>query len=166
MKNRVIHTFRFRYNKLEHYSDDMTFQDVLAHNNDQIFRSTTDVNIILNCDGNEISDDGNSEVGILEIDGVYDTWVCKYFEDLSDEFLEAMEDSLGYDFLRCYDIPDDEELCGLRGQIYDNAKDVNGLIPTLREDYVRQNFIPNRGRNLLSTWKCNEKSKFRNYDNI
>lgn len=143
MENRVIHTFRFRYNKLEHYSDDMTFQDVLAHNNDQIFRSTTDVNIILNCDGNEISDDGNSEVGILEIDGVYDTWVCKYFEDLSDEFLEAMEDSLGYDFLRCYDIPDDEELCGLRGQIYDNAKDVNGLIPTLREDYVREHFVPN-----------------------
>ena len=144
MENRVIHTFRFRYNKLEHYSDDMTFQDVLAHNNDQIFRSTTDVNIILNCDGNEISDDGNSEVGILEIDGVYDTWISSYFEDLSDEFLEAMEDSLGYDFLRCYDIPDDEELCGLRGQIYDNAKDVNGLIPMLREDYVRQNFIPNK----------------------
>ena len=143
MKNRVIHTFRFRYNKLEHYSDDMTFQDVLAHNNDQIFRSTTDVNIILNCDSNEISDDGNSEVGILEIDGVYDTWISSYFEDLSDEFLEAMEDSLGYDFLKCYDIPDDEELCSLRDQIYDNVKDVDGLIPTLREDYVRENFVPN-----------------------
>jgi hypothetical protein len=143
MKNRVIHTFRFRNNKLEHYSDDMTFQDVLAHNDDQIFRSTTDVNIILNCDGNEISDDGNSDVGILCIDDNYDTWISSYFEDLSDEFLEAMEDSLGYDFLRCYDIPDDEELCSLRGQIYDNAKDVNGLIPMLREDYVRENFVPN-----------------------
>jgi len=143
MKNRVIHTFRYADRKLEHYSDDMTFQDVLAHNNDQIFRSTTDVNIILNCDGNEISDDGNSEVGILEIDGVYDTWISSYFEDLSDEFLEAMEDSLGYDFLKCYDIPDDEELCSLRDQIYDNVKDVDGLIPTLREDYVRENFVPN-----------------------
>ena len=142
MKNRVIHTFRYRNNKLEHYSDDMTFQDVLIHNDDQIFRSTTDVNIILNCDGNEISDDGNSEVGILDIDG--NTWISSYFEDLSDEFLEAMEDSLGYDFLRCYDIPDDEELCSLRGQIYDNSKDVNGLIPTLREIYVRQNCVPNK----------------------
>ena len=143
MKNRVIHTFRYRNNKLEHYSDDMTFQDVLIHNDDQIFRSTTDANIILDCDGNEISDDGNSEVGILDIDGNYFTWISSYFEDLSDEFLEAMEDSLGYDFLRCYDIPDDEELCSLRGQIYDNVKDVNGFIPKLREIYVRQNCVPN-----------------------
>ena len=143
MKNRVIHTFRYRNNKLEHYSDDMTFQDVIAHNDDKCFRSLTDDAIINDCDGNEISDDGNSEVGILDIDGNYDTWISSYFEDLSDEFLEAMEDSLGYDFLRCYDIPDDEELCSLRGQIYDNSKDVNGLIPTLREDYVRQNFVPN-----------------------
>jgi len=55
-----------------------------------------------------------------------------------------MEKSLGYDFLRCYDIPDDEELCSLRGQIYDNVKDVDGFIPMLREDYVRENFIPNK----------------------
>ena len=144
MKNRVIHTFRFRNNKLEHYSDDMTFQDVLAHNDDKCFRSITDNKIILDCDGNEISTFGDCGVGILAIDGDYDTWVCKYFEDLSDEFLKAMEKSLGDDYLKCYDIPDDEELCSLRGQIYDNAKDVNGFIPMLREDYVRQNFVPNK----------------------
>ena len=144
MKNRVIHTFRFRNNKLEHYSDDMTFQDVLAHNDDQIFRSLTDDTIINDCDGNEISDDGNSEVGILEIDHHYNTWISSYFEDLSDEFLEAMEKSLGDDYLKCYDIPDDEDLCHLRGQIYDNVKDVDGFIPMLREDYVRENFVPNK----------------------
>lgn len=142
MKNRVIHTFRFRNNKLEHYSDDMTFQDVLVHNDDKCFRSLTDDAIINDCDGNEISDDGNSEVGILRLDN--NEWTSLYFEDLSDEYLRAMEDSLGYDFLKCYDIPDDEELCSLRGQIYDNVKDVNGFIPMLREDYVRENFVPNK----------------------
>lgn len=90
MKNRAIHTFRYRNNKLEHYSDQMTFQDVLAHNDDKCFLSTTDNKIILDCDGNEISDDGNSEVGILEIDSVYDTWISSYFEDLSDDFLATM----------------------------------------------------------------------------
>lgn len=150
MENRVIHTFRCSgvsggtgYHKwLEHYSDDMTFQDVLVHNDDKCFRSLTDDAIINDCDGNEISDDGNSEVGILRLDN--NEWTSLYFEDLSDEYLRAMEDSLGYDFLKCYDIPDDEELCSLRGQIYDNVKDVNGFIPMLREDYVRENFVPNK----------------------
>jgi hypothetical protein len=150
MENRVIHTFRCSgvsggtgYHKwLEHYSDDMTFQDVLVHNDDKCFRSLTDDAIINDCDGNEISDDGNSEVGILRLDN--NEWTSLYFEDLSDEYLRAMEDSLGYDFLKCYDIPDDEELCSLRGQIYDNVKDVNGFIATLREDYVRENFVPNK----------------------
>ena len=150
MENRVIHTFRCSgvsggtgYHKwLEHYSDDMTFQDVLVHNDDKCFRSLTDDAIINDCDGTEISDDGNSEVGILRLDN--NEWTSLYFEDLSDEYLRAMEDSLGYDFLKCYDIPDDEELCSLRGQIYDNVKDVNGFIPMLREDYVRENFVPNK----------------------
>ena len=144
MENRVIHTFRYADRKLEHYSDDMTFQDVLVHNDDQCFRSLTDIAIISDCDGNEISDDGNSEVGILEIDHYYNTWISSYFEDLSDEELRAMEKSLGDDFLKCYDIPDDEELCSLRGQIYDNVKDVDGFIPMLREDYVRENLVPNK----------------------
>ena len=83
MENRVIHTYRYRNNKLEPYSDDMTFQDVLVHNDDQCFRSLKDDNIIHDCDGNQISDDGNSEVGILYIDN--DTWICKYSEDLDED---------------------------------------------------------------------------------
>ena len=144
MKNRVIHTFRYRNNKLEHYSDDMTFQDVLAHNDDKCFRSITDDRIILDCDGNEISTSGLCKTGMLEIDHVHDYWLCDSFEHLDDDHLRVMERSLGDDYLKCYDIPDDEELCHLRGQIYDNVKDVNGFIPMLREDYVRENFVPNK----------------------
>lgn len=140
MKNRVIHTFRFRNNKLEHYSDDMTFQDVLAHNDDEIFRSLTDDSIINDCDGNEISDDGNSEVGILRLDN--NEWISSYFEDLSDEYLRVMEKSLGDDYLKCYDIPDDMELCHFKDQIYNNVKDVDGFIATLRENFVRKCFVP------------------------
>jgi len=139
MKNRVIHTFRFRNNKLEHYSDDMTFQDVLAHNDDQIFRSLTDDTIINDCDGNEISIDGNFEVGRLRLDN--NEWVCKHFDALTDTDLSVMEKSLEDDFLKCYDIPNDEELCNLIGlKLTTN----DSFIATLREDYVRENFVPNK----------------------
>lgn len=158
MKNKIIHTFRYRNNKLKHYSDDITFQDVLIYNDDKCFRSLTDDAIINDCDGNEISDDGNSEVGILCIDDNYDTWISSYFEDLSDEYLNAMEKSLGDDYLKCYDIADDEELCHLRGQkwlekiaiiygtipLYEKLKDVDGFIRMLREDYVSENFVPKK----------------------
>ena len=138
MKNRVIHTFRYRNNKIEHYSDDMTFQDVLAHNDDQIFRSLTDDAIINDCDGNEISDHGNSEVGRLRIDN--NEWMCKYFDDLTDTDLRVMEKSLEDDYLKCYDIPNDEELCHLIGL---NLITNDSFIATLREDYVRENFVTN-----------------------
>ena len=90
MKNRAIHTFRYRNNKLEHWSDQMTFQDVIANNDSKCFRSVSDDAIINDCDGEEISCDGNSEVGILNLDGTHDTWISSYFEDLSDEFLATM----------------------------------------------------------------------------
>ena len=104
-KNRVIKTYRFRNNKLEHYSDDMTFQDVLIHNDDQIFKSLTNDAIINDCDGNEISDDGNSEVGILRLDN--NEWICKYSETLDDDTDTTMRYTEGH-HLGCYedlDIP-------------------------------------------------------------
>ncbi len=92
---------RFHNPGFKTYEGELNLQDIIRRHSDNLY----DVNrkdgkfckpYLADCSGHNVCDTPKAEVGTLEFDGEYNTYICRYIEDCTEDELELIAKDNSY----------------------------------------------------------------------
>lgn len=84
------------------YEGEKSLQDIIRIHSDNLYEVNRDGNgrfckpYLADCSGNEVCDTPTAQVGVLDFDGDYNTYICRYIEDCSQYELDLIAQDGGW----------------------------------------------------------------------